>query len=404
MSCNVEHPDPANGNSPDTTSERRDELASGHTCAEQVRAGIHLVRRNEVRAGLEKLAKHASEMTVGKLTEYIRAIDGEPPGSDWREGCRSKNQLSDKPPEYLLGLLIPRRALTFVSAPAFNGKSWMTIEIANAISKGEGLWGFAGPAQPVPVIYHVPEMNESWVRYYMDKVGVEDTENFLVRPMELGVWPLDDPRFLKSAEGRVVVIDTTGYFNPAEDTSDYKQSIKFAQLVFNVIQAGAEAVVGLCHPPKYASQPSAKGGQVPPWTLENSVIGSAGYGGILRSCLRIKNLNPDQNDSHTWLYAQGMKNPGLKPFQLEGPAPLRLKSKSGDSPYLSEILREMAGQDPQEQMLRACVREGLRVNQAERKLKEAFKEKVWSHGKVSNRYRKIEAEIKAADQMEIGEP
>jgi len=163
-------------------------------------------------------------------------------------------------------------------------------------------------------------MNESWVRFYMDRVGVEDSENFLVRPMELGVWPLDDQKFLKSGEGRLVVIDTSGYFNPAEDTSAYQQSIAFAELVFNVLQAGAEAVIGLCHPPKYASQ----------------------------------NLNPDLNDPKIWLYVQGMKNPGLKPFQLEGPAPLRLKVPPGESPYLPEVLRQSARRDPQETLLREC--------------------------------------------------
>ena len=51
-------------------------------------------------------------------------------------------------------------------------------------------------------------------------------------------------------------------------------------------------------------------------SLETSILGSAGRGGILRSCLRMKNLNPDLNDGNPWVYVQGFKNPGLKPFQL----------------------------------------------------------------------------------------
>ncbi|MGA8761503.1 MAG: hypothetical protein WB562_01320, partial [Candidatus Sulfotelmatobacter sp.] len=39
----------------------------------------------------------------------------------------------------------------------------------------------------------------------------------------------------------------------------------------------------------------------------------------------------------TWVYVQGMKNPGLKPFQLEGPPPLKMKVPPGESPYLKDL-------------------------------------------------------------------
>jgi hypothetical protein len=102
-------------------------------------------------------------------------------------------------------------------------------------------------------------------------------------------------------------------------------------LLYNLLQNGAVAIEALFHPPKYATQEN----QV--WTLENSILGSAGYGGILRSCLRMKNLNSDLNDENTWVYVQGMKNPNLKPFQLMGPSPLTMKVPPGESPYLKDL-------------------------------------------------------------------
>jgi len=117
------------------------------------------------------------------------------------------------------------------------------------MSQGSPLWCFGGPSEPVPVIYHVPEMNESLIRHYMHLVGVPDDDNFLVRPMESGLWTLDDPRMLRSAEGRCVFLDTAGYFNPADDASNYQQVIKFSALIHNLMTAGgALAVVGLYHP------------------------------------------------------------------------------------------------------------------------------------------------------------
>jgi len=213
-------------------------------------------------------------------------------------------------------------------------KTWFALAAGDAIAEAKNLWWFTGLADPVPIIYHVPEMNAAFVRRYMQKIGVQDSENFLVRPMEAGMWPLDDPRMLRSSEGRVVFLDTTGYFNPADDTSNYKQSLEFARLVYRLLEVGAVSVVGLYHPPKYSS--IEKEDQ---WTLENSILGSAGYGGILRSCLRMANLNPDRNDPDVWVYVEGLKNPGLKPFQLCGPLPLQKKVAPGESPYLRELLR-----------------------------------------------------------------
>jgi hypothetical protein len=108
-------------------------------------------------------------------------------------------------------------------------------------------------------------------------------------------------------------------------------------LVFELLNAGALGVVMLGHITK--PMQNKKGVVVESdWTLENSLIGSSGYGAVLRSLLRVKNLNPDLNDHNVHLYVQGMKNPGLKPFQLKGPSPLTMFAEPGKSPYLKQLL------------------------------------------------------------------
>jgi hypothetical protein len=73
-------------------------------------------------------------------------------------------------------------------------------------------------------------------------------------------------------------------------------------------------------------------------TLENLVLGSAGYGGVLRSCLGMRNLHDDSNKG-LWVYVQGLKNPGMGgPFQIKGVSPMELIKKPGESLYLSELL------------------------------------------------------------------
>ena len=95
----------------------------------------------------------------------------------------------------------------------------------------------------------------------------------------------------------------------------------------------------LYHPPKYSKNKKDTGNVM---TLENQILGSAGYGGVLRSCLGMRNLHEDSNKG-LWVYVQGLKNPGLEgPFQIEG-VPLKLIKKPGESLYLSELLRDNGG-------------------------------------------------------------
>lgn len=275
--------------------------------------------------------------TIEKALEGLKPKAQELDPDSWRAGCKSKGQLTTELPRFLLGGLIPEKALTFITAPSYHCKTWFALQCAHAISVGRWLWGFDGPPEPVPILYNVPEMNEALVRQYMDVLGIEDSDKFLVRTMEAGIWPLDSPIMERASEGRVVFNDTMGYFNPADDTNEYRQSLLFGTLVYKLLNKGARAVVGLSHITKTAAKNESA------WTLEDSVHGSVGYGGILRSCLRMVNLNPDLNDPKAWLYVQGMKNPGLKPFQLEGPMPLKMKVPPGESPYLSELLKKGNG-------------------------------------------------------------
>lgn len=278
---------------------------------------------------------HVQGRTYGQAT-IARVLENHKPTVEqidperWRDFCKSFGQLTTEEPRYIVEQLIPEGAMSAITGHSFHSKTWVALMIALAISKGTPLWNYFKVAKALPVIYHCPEMSEAMVRHYLHVLEADDDENLLVRPMEAGVWPLDDPLFVHSSVGRVAFLDTGGFFNPADDGNDYKQALQFAKLVFDAITAGCLGVVPLFH--------LAKGVKKEEWSLENSIIGSAGYGAMLRSCLRVFNMNPDLNDPQVHLYLQGMKNPGLKPFQLVGPAPLEMKVKPGDSPYLKVLL------------------------------------------------------------------
>jgi hypothetical protein len=131
-------------------------------------------------------------------------------------------------------------------------------------------------------------------------------------------------------------LDTFGYFNDGDDSASYTQAIEFAKKINHLIREGCLGVCGLYHPPKYSKDKKTTGNVM---TLENQILGSAGYGGVLRSCLGMRNLHEDSNKG-LWVYVQGVKNPGLEgPFQIQG-VPLQLLKKPGESPYLSELLKD----------------------------------------------------------------
>jgi hypothetical protein len=162
--------------------------------------------------------KTYGQLTLQKALEGMKVKQEIDPDS-WRDGCKSFAQLSTELPRFLLSGLVPAKALTALCAPSYNGKTWFALAQALAISTGKPLWCFDGPSKPVPCIYHVPEMNEAFVRQYMALLGFEESEMFLVRPMEVGMWSLGDTRMLRSSEGRMVFLDTAGYFNPADDAA-----------------------------------------------------------------------------------------------------------------------------------------------------------------------------------------
>jgi hypothetical protein len=258
-----------------------------------------------------------------------------------KETC-TYSELTEEQPEELIEHLIPEKALTIISAPSYTGKTHIAIEMGLAMATGTNfLEHFAGPVEPVSVIYHVPELHSALFKQFMDRLGAADRlqgieDRFRVRPLEFDLWGLDSPKMIESSRGRYVFLDTFGYFNEADDSASYTQAIQFAKKINNLIREGCLGVCGLYHPPKYAKSKKETGNIM---TLENLILGSAGYGGVLRSCLGMRNLHDDSNKG-LWVYVQGVKNPGLGgPFQIKGVSPMELIAKPGESPYLSELLK-----------------------------------------------------------------
>lgn len=259
-----------------------------------------------------------------------------------REGISSKQDytfstLPDHDEEDVLEHLLAKDALTMMSGPSYTGKTHLAISMGLSLITG-GAWldTFKVP-QTTPVTYFVPELSAGRFKKFMARIAPPEVwkqheDSFIVRPLDCDLLLLDSAEMIDKCRGRYVFLDTLGYFMGADDNSSYTAAIEFAKRINHLIKEGCLGVCGLYHPPKYSKNKKETGNVM---SLENQILGSAGYGGLLRSCLGVRNLHKDPNMG-LWVYVQGLKNPGLgKPFQIKG-LPLEYL---GESPYLSELLK-----------------------------------------------------------------
>jgi hypothetical protein len=323
------------------------------------------------------------EMYEGEPVEGVIPHREYVSGTGWAKETFTYSELTEEQPEELIEHLLPEKALTILSAPSYTGKTHIAIEMGLVLATGENFLGhFQGPGEPVPVIYHVPELHSALFKQFLDRLnaaerlqGIED--RFRVRPLEFDLWQLDSPKMIESSRGRYVFLDTFGYFNDADDTSNYNQAILFCKKINNLVREGCLGVCGLYHPPKYSKDKKATGNIM---TLENLILGSAGYGGVLRSCLGMRNLHDDSNKG-LWVYVQGVKNPGLGgPFQIQGVSPMMLIKKPGESPYLSELLK---GNSSKREQALAMLQEGKSRDAICKELKVSARDvSAWKHASM----------------------
>lgn len=232
--------------------------------------------------------------------------------------------------------LLAKFALTMMTAPSYAGKTHNAISMGLSLVTGDAWLGKFQVPEKMRVRYFVPELTAGRFKKFMQRIAPPEVwkqyeDSFIVRPLDCDLLMLDSPEMIEKCRGCYVFLDTLGYFMGLDDNNSYAAAIDFAKRINHLIKEGCLGVCGLYHPPKYSKLKKETGNVL---TLENQILGSAGFGGLLRSCIAIRNLNQDSNDG-LWCYVQGLKNPGLgKPFQVRG-FPMEYL---GESPYLSELL------------------------------------------------------------------
>ncbi len=147
---------------------------------------------------------------------------------------------------------LPEGATLICGLPK-EGKSFLALSVAKALTSGQPLFGRTGFEVPeiVPVLYLAAESGDGALKLRCEKMGItKDKTRFVCRTLSQGLMlGLDDPDIeaLVKALRPIVILETLIRFNDGKDEDDASENRKLAQAIFRLIALGARAVLGIHH-------------------------------------------------------------------------------------------------------------------------------------------------------------
>jgi 5S rRNA maturation endonuclease (ribonuclease M5) len=199
----------------------------------------------------------------------------------WRALFKAKSELDAGEMKFLIDGFLPE-GVTFFGALSGSGKTWFCLSMAKALTTGKKFLGHFGVQERTNVVYLIPESGERSFRGRLEAMGITD-ERFLCRTMRDGLLKLDNPLLLRGIRELkpVVFLDTAIRFSEAESENDASQNASgMAGAIFNLLSAGAQAVVGVHHAPKDVAKKDM--------TLENTLRGSGDLGAMCDAVYALK--------------------------------------------------------------------------------------------------------------------
>ena len=123
-------------------------------------------------------------------------------------------ELDFPPPEWLIEGLLPE-GLTVLSGAPKIGKSWLSLQLALAVTTGRPIFGRA-PASEKGVLLLALEDNERRLQTRITKCGITPSENFCLTIHWQGGIPALRQYLLDNPQIKVCIIDTLAVFLPSQ--------------------------------------------------------------------------------------------------------------------------------------------------------------------------------------------
>ncbi len=143
--------------------------------------------------------------------------------------------------------------LTLICGLPKEGKSFLALSIAKALTSGQPLFGRRGFEVPeiVPVLFLAAESGDSALKLRCEKMDItKDKTRFICRTLSKGLMlGLDDPTLEQAVRAMkpVIILETLIRFNDGTDEDSSTENRKLAESLFRLIAWGARAVIGIHH-------------------------------------------------------------------------------------------------------------------------------------------------------------
>jgi len=271
------------------------------------------------------------------------------------------------PPEWLIEGLLPE-GLTVLSGAPKIGKSWLSLQLALAVTTGRPIFGRA-PASEKGVLLLALEDNERRLKERITKCGITPSENFCITTNWKGGITALRQYLLDNPQIKVCIIDTLAVFLPSQGAGGrtaYDADVVRMRELHDLIQATKISLIVIHHD---------KQGDDPDWASKMS--GSNGITGTADTLIRLSvktrgskqaklevtgrdvedlelNLKLDETNM-SWQIDKGQNDKQLAPLQIEvlklvPAAPETIRSREiadrlgKEQSQISEILKKLANQ------------------------------------------------------------
>lgn len=237
---------------------------------------------------------------------------------DWRSLFHTYEESLNAPPlRFAIEGFLQQEAITIIGGLAGHGKTMLMLNMVKSMLEGLPLFNYF-PFQVTEVskrvLYLVPESGIGPFVHRLKLFNLLDHvchQKLFYRTLNAKepMASLGDPRILEAAEGADVFLDTAIRFMEGDENSAADQR-QFAQVLFNLQQAGARTIVGAHHSPKNLGHANFL-------TLENVLRGSGDIGAMIATCWGVFQTDVESNT----LVVKNVKPRDFEPcaeFRIEG--------------------------------------------------------------------------------------
>ena len=294
---------------------------------------LDLLRRIGVRT-LQTLDVPRNEAALQKLCAKL------PDSGYWQDTFHRLDELPEGDIIMLIDKILPE-GITFLGAGSGVGKTWVALSMARALTNGTPFMNVFHVPEPRNVIYLVPENGAKAFRRRAAIMGI-NPERFWCQTMNDGIpISLHDPILasaIRDLKHPVIFLDTAIRFQTSSDENSATESAQgLAKGIFNLIQLGAIAVVGLHHATKEAAKSKES------LTLETCLRGSGDIGAMCDCVWGLQNDTGGDGEGEPYLkQSQDLTRLFLrcvKPRDLDPkPADFRIqgRSENGESYFVTD--------------------------------------------------------------------